>query len=550
MIAKANEVKTTRVALYGRVSTSEQVKGDSLQGQRDTLKKWAELEDWKVIESYFDEGKSGGTDQRPRLQDLLLDAKAGRFDLVVVAKLDRFFRNTRLLLNVIEQLKQYNVSFASKSEGLDTRKEGIGSVTLALLGSIAEWERKRIGERVSDFRTRRTAQGLWSSGKPLYGYTFDKTTKELLINDAEAEAVRFIFSEYTKKDTSIGILKLAQIMNDTNFPLLGDGRKNGNTYWSKPKIQHVLTHEAYQGGPNDKWKFKSPAIITTETWQEAQRRLKSNQHFKPSTMGRTEYQGRLVCGLCGRRLAIGFNGGNTRAYECPGRKQAYHLDGSPRCTLPRFDAKKLDKKITAKVNKMCNNPKLLTGYFEKYAENLKTEREALILRIQPLEAEANAIREDMTLLDAKLEMKRISPADYKTRMTVLQSKLAGIENRKTDLDPTTLQDLAVYDANLQFCETTLKLMNSLHAWQDDPTLTDEEKTQLDEIGQQNFKETFAALTDMIKTTDKETQKGSPLHINGIPDVLGDAFKYFIVYPDRIELKGNVTIAKSPATSAK
>ena len=107
---KTETTGIVRAALYGRVSTQEQVKsGNSLEEQQERLKALAIMEQWQVAGIYVDEGVSGGTDNRPQLQNLMLDAKAGRFDLVAVTKIDRFFRKTRLLLNYIEDLKQYNV---------------------------------------------------------------------------------------------------------------------------------------------------------------------------------------------------------------------------------------------------------------------------------------------------------------------------------------------------------------------------------------------------------------------------------------------------------
>ena len=89
-----------RVAIYARVSSQEQVaEGVSIKAQGATLKAYAKSQGWEVAEEYIDGGYSGGTDERPALKRLLADASQRRFNIIAVCKLDRFFRNLRLLLN-------------------------------------------------------------------------------------------------------------------------------------------------------------------------------------------------------------------------------------------------------------------------------------------------------------------------------------------------------------------------------------------------------------------------------------------------------------------
>ena len=95
-----------RVALYARVSTQEQVvEGVSIEAQLAALKAYAKSQGWEVADEYVDGGFSGGTDDRPALKRLLIDADRRRFSIVAVCKLDRFFRNLRLLLNNLHGLE-------------------------------------------------------------------------------------------------------------------------------------------------------------------------------------------------------------------------------------------------------------------------------------------------------------------------------------------------------------------------------------------------------------------------------------------------------------
>jgi inorganic triphosphatase YgiF len=221
---------------------------------------------------------------------------------------------------------------------------------------------------------------------------------------------------------------------------------------------------------------------------------------------------------------IGYNRGNRRVYSCPGRLTRYHNDGSAICTLPRFDAIKLDKKINTKVGKLINDPDLLLKYFSKYVANLKDEQIALERQLKPLRVEADAVKEDMTIIDSKLEMKRITPESYKSRMSALQTKLADIESRTTDLDPTLVRKINLNSDTIQLYEHWL---DSLH-----------------EEASNNYHYKYNALERLVMYHKHPSRKELPDPNDTITDLTKDAFQYFVVYPDKVELKGNINTRKS------
>jgi len=263
--------------------------------------------------------------------------------------------------------------------------------------------------------------------------------------------------------------------------------------------------------------------------------------YKPSDQGKTQYQGRLVCGLCGHKLSIAYNGGHRKMYSCPGRTSAHHPDGSAHCTLPRFDATKLDKKISTRIQKMRDDPQLLLEYLEKYEINLQAEKKILEARMKPLVEEANLIKEDINIATTRLEVKTLSPEAYKQRVTGLQDKLALVEARTTNLDPTLVRDLTVVDASLVYCKGILESVRKLLVATDgEPIMTDEELAAAD--GTEREKQEYRQLRKgMLSDNRKIFSKiiGSGL----VEDSNFDAFKYFIVYPDKVELKGNLSMRK-------
>jgi len=135
------------IAIYVRVSTEDQAKeGYSLEVQREHLESLAKQEGFVVFKIYEDDGISGYSTDRRALKELLKDAKGRKFDLVLVYKIDRFSRNLKDLLNLVDELFSYGVSFKSATEPFDTTTSA-GKLTFQQLGSFAEFERNRIAER-------------------------------------------------------------------------------------------------------------------------------------------------------------------------------------------------------------------------------------------------------------------------------------------------------------------------------------------------------------------------------------------------------------------
>ncbi|MCL1873157.1 MAG: recombinase family protein, partial [Clostridiales bacterium] len=109
-------------AIYVRVSTEEQVKeGYSIRAQIDKLKDYIRIKDWKFYKVYADEGISGkNITERPAINELIADVKAGHVNNVLVYKIDRLTRNTRDLIDLTMIFKDNHCSFNSLMESIDT----------------------------------------------------------------------------------------------------------------------------------------------------------------------------------------------------------------------------------------------------------------------------------------------------------------------------------------------------------------------------------------------------------------------------------------------
>ena len=128
-----------------RVSTKNH--GQTTDTQALALREYAERRAFDIVEEYRDEGISGAKDSRPALDRLMRDARARRFDVVIVARFDRFARSVSHLLRALDEFNHLGVDFISLSESIDT-STAVGKMIFTVLGAVAELERNLIRERV------------------------------------------------------------------------------------------------------------------------------------------------------------------------------------------------------------------------------------------------------------------------------------------------------------------------------------------------------------------------------------------------------------------
>ena len=135
----------TRVALYGRVSTSNGHQDPEMQLRE--LREYSSSRGWTIVEEFTDRGVSGSKDSRPALNRLMADAGRRKFDIVLVWKLDRFGRSVRHLVNALAELEALGIAFVSLRDNLDLTTPS-GRLMFQIIAAMAEFERELIRERV------------------------------------------------------------------------------------------------------------------------------------------------------------------------------------------------------------------------------------------------------------------------------------------------------------------------------------------------------------------------------------------------------------------
>ena len=240
-----------RAAIYTRKSSEEGLEQgfNSLHAQREACQAYVLSqagEGWVALEAEYDDGGySGGTMERPGLQRLLADVDRGLIDIIVVYKVDRLTRALSDFAKIVERLDTGNVSFVSVTQAFNTTTS-MGRLTLNVLLSFAQFEREVTGERIRDKIAASKAKGMWMGGNLPLGY--DPGDHTLIINPAEAEQVRSIFTRYLELGS---VERLRQELAATGVlskvTISGRGRRRGGGAYRRGALYHLLQNRIYRG---------------------------------------------------------------------------------------------------------------------------------------------------------------------------------------------------------------------------------------------------------------------------------------------------------------
>jgi site-specific DNA recombinase len=188
-----------RCAIYTRKSSEEGLgqNFNSLHAQPEACEAFIKSqasEGWRLVKTHYDDGGiSGGTMERPALQQLLGHIRQGLIEVVVVYKVDRLTRSLADFAKMVALFDVHHVSFVAVTQLFNTTTS-MGRLTLNVLLSFAQFEREVTAERIRDKIAASRRKGIWMGGVVPLGY--DLRERRLVINPAEAEVVRQILRRY------------------------------------------------------------------------------------------------------------------------------------------------------------------------------------------------------------------------------------------------------------------------------------------------------------------------------------------------------------------
>ncbi len=270
-----------RCAIYTRVSTDDQARGDysSLDTQRDICQHAIAVhrhEGWSATHFFDDAGFSGKNLQRPGIQALLQEVRAGQIKVVVTYKLDRITRYLPDFYALWKVLEQHGVHFVSATQSFDTSTP-MGMLMVNMLLSFNQFERETTVERVQHKLAERAKRGMWNGGWAPLGYAYDPVTKRVAIHEDDASVARRVFElsrEWRSPAKVASILNAEGLRTPERQVQSRRGRQTtvGGKRFICHKITSIVTNPFYKGIIRHQGKDypgEHPALISAKLWQQA-----------------------------------------------------------------------------------------------------------------------------------------------------------------------------------------------------------------------------------------------------------------------------------------
>ncbi|BBW97268.1 recombinase family protein [Geobacillus icigianus] len=378
------------VGIYIRVSTEEQAKeGYSISAQREKLKAYCEIQDWKDYRFYVDEGISAKNLNRPQLQLMLKHIQEGIIDTVLVYRLDRLTRSVKDLYKLLELFEKHGCKFKSATEVYDTGT-AMGRMFITIVAAMAQWERENLGERLRVGFQEKARQGKYAANKRPFGYNLDPKTGKLTINEEEAQVFRTIVDLYLKK--GYGANRICKWLNER-----GIKTRDGNTWNDKPLIQ-MLKNPLYAG--TIRWGLNhdqptivenaAPAIIDKKTFDEIQRTIERRRGQHPRNVGNDYIFSALMrCPECGSSM-----GGHKVYFKSPVKGKVVYKNY--RCIWKNTGQCKKGKDISEKKVE-----KAFLDYIETIDFSSDIEKATADVELLKKKNEAEELKKELDKIEAR-----------------------------------------------------------------------------------------------------------------------------------------------------
>jgi DNA invertase Pin-like site-specific DNA recombinase len=428
-----------KAAIYSRKSRFTG-KGDSIENQIQICTEHAKTLGISEFLVYEDEGFSGKNLERPKFQEMLLDAKNKKFNYLICYRLDRISRNVSDFSTLIEHLNKLNISFISVKEQFDTSTP-MGRAMMYISSVFAQLERETIAERIKDNMYELARGGRWLGGIPPWGFDskeivyFDENMiqrkmYQLEINEEDMELVKKIYDLYLEKKSLTYVFRQLEISGIR-------GRRGG--FIDRKTISGILKNPAYVMADEKIVKYlasiglnvvgeinskngilvygkntqdtvaavsKHKGVIDSDTWLYVQQIIDKNKDKAPraGTGKREILSGLIKCSKCNTNMLLSYkNTGDKEPilyYACGKKKKL----GAKHCNCKNVRVDVLEDKVINLI-KAKNFETIVSEYEEIKEEYVKNFNEVDV-KIKSLQS---AIKEKEGLVDTLvMQLARIS----------------------------------------------------------------------------------------------------------------------------------------------
>jgi len=364
------KIEPKRCAIYTRKSHDEGLEQDynSLDAQRDAAMNYIASQranGWQALpESYDDGGWSGGNLNRPALQRMMANVRAGLIDIVVVYKIDRLSRSLVNFAELQTEFEKYDVSFVSVTQEINTSTSS-GRMMLNILMTFAQFEREVIAERIRDKLSASKKKGKYVGGMLPLGYRGDSVNMKIVIEPDEAKIVRLIYDEYLRTSSPKEVQRLLVEKGIRGREWVSKkGLRHGGRPLSLAVIRDILQNPIYIGKLRYQGKVydgEHEGIIPVKLWEQVQSTFKANSEScrQRSSRDLKPFAGLIYCGHCNAPMFAATvtkpNGRRYRYYICHVDEKRAHRE----CPLHRVPAETLEQLLLNRIAALLKTPTML-----------------------------------------------------------------------------------------------------------------------------------------------------------------------------------------------
>lgn len=450
-----------RVGIWIRVSTEDQVRGESPEHHERRARLYAESKGWNVVQVYRLDGLSGKSVwEYPETKNMLADIRSGHITGLIFSKLARLARNTKELLEFAEIFRGCDADLISLAESIDTSTPA-GRLFYTMIAAMAQWEREEIADRVAASVPIRAKMGKSLGGQAPFGYQWKD--KQLILDEKEAPIRKLIyelFQEHKRKKVVARLLneKGYRTRNGSNFSdttvdrLLRDSITKGTRRANYTRSSD--SSKAWELKPESEWVLHDiDAVVSEDLWSHCNTLLDAQRLKGKRTTRQTVqlFAGLTYC-VCGPKMYVASNSPKYICQKC-------------RNKIPKDD---LEAVFIEQIKNFAISPSEITAHFEQANTTIQAKTE--LLRI--LEKERMKLAGEIDKLHDLYQSGMLDKHGFGAKYHPWANRLRQLE----DEIPAAQAELDVMKINhLSEEEIILGAKALYERW---PTLPDEEKRQI------------------------------------------------------------------------